>query len=62
MEAKISRMIYLNGSNYHIWSKKMKDLLVVTNMHLPVFTIVKLKGKTDEEWEFDHEQVCSFIR
>ena len=40
----------------------MKDLLVVTKMHLPVFTTVKPEGKTDEEWEFDHEQVCSFIR
>ncbi|KAH7576295.1 hypothetical protein JRO89_XS01G0029100 [Xanthoceras sorbifolium] len=31
-------------------------------MHLPVFTTVKPDGKTDEEWDFEHEQVYDFIR
>ncbi|KAH7544251.1 hypothetical protein JRO89_XS15G0136100 [Xanthoceras sorbifolium] len=62
MEAKFSKMISLNGTNYHIWRNKMKDLLFVTKMHLPVFTTVKPDGKTDEEWDFEHEQVCGFIR
>ncbi|KAH7568362.1 hypothetical protein JRO89_XS07G0281800 [Xanthoceras sorbifolium] len=62
MEAKFSKMISLNGTNYHIWRNKMKDLLFVTKLHLPVFTTVKPDGKTDEEWDFEHEQVCGFIR
>ena len=41
--------------------KKMKNLLVVMKMHLSAFTIVKSEGKTDEEWEFDHEQMYNFI-
>ncbi|KAH7527258.1 hypothetical protein JRO89_XSUnG0043600 [Xanthoceras sorbifolium] len=31
-------------------------------MHLPVFTNMKPDGKRDEEWNFEHEQVCGFIR
>ncbi|KAH7531688.1 hypothetical protein JRO89_XSUnG0011200 [Xanthoceras sorbifolium] len=59
---KFSKMISLNGTNYHIWRNKMKDLLFVTIMHLSMFTTVKPDGKTDEEWDFEHEQVCGFIR
>ena len=33
-----------------------------TNTPMLNATTVKPEGKTDEEWEFDHEQVCSFIR
>ena len=62
MEAKTSKMINLNGTNYHIWRSKMKDLLFVTKMHLPVFGTTKPEGKTDEEWEFEHKQVCGFIQ
>ena len=40
----------------------MKDLLFVTKLHLPVFSTTKPENKTDEEWEFEHEQVCGFIR
>ncbi|KAH7575410.1 hypothetical protein JRO89_XS02G0101600 [Xanthoceras sorbifolium] len=35
MEAKFSKMISLNSTNYHILRNKMKDLLFVTKMHLP---------------------------
>ena len=62
MEAKTSKMVSLNGTNYHIWRNKMKDLLFVMKLHLPVFTTTKPEGKTDEEWAFEHEQVCGFIR
>ncbi|KAH7572354.1 hypothetical protein JRO89_XS04G0242500 [Xanthoceras sorbifolium] len=57
MEAKFSKMISLNGTNYHIWRNKMKDLLFVTKMHLLVFTNIKPDGKTDEEWDFEHKQI-----
>ena len=62
MKAKTSKMVSLNGTNYHIWRNKMKDLLFVMKLHLPVFTTTKPEGKTDEEWAFEHEQVCGFIR
>ncbi|KAH7567972.1 hypothetical protein JRO89_XS07G0202700 [Xanthoceras sorbifolium] len=31
-------------------------------MHLSMFITAKPDGKTYEEWEFEHEQVCGFIR
>ena len=30
--------------------------------HLPVFTTQKPDGKSYEQWEFEHGQVCGFIR
>lgn len=57
-----NRMVSLNGTNYHLWKRKMKDLLYVKSWHLPVFSIERPEGKTDEQWKFDHEQVCGFIR
>lgn len=55
-------MVSLNGTNYHLWKRKMKDLLYVKSWHLPVFSTEKPEGKTDEQWQFEHEQVCGFIR
>jgi len=55
-------MMSLNGSNYHLLKDKMKDLLSVKNLHLPVFVTQKQKSKTKEEWELEHQQVCGFIR
>ncbi|CAJ2627704.1 unnamed protein product [Trifolium pratense] len=40
----------------------MKDLLFVKKLHLPVFSSAKPNSKSDEEWEFEHLQVCGFIR
>ncbi|KAK8524988.1 hypothetical protein V6N12_029838 [Hibiscus sabdariffa] len=40
----------------------MKDLLFVKALHLPVFATQKPDSKNDEEWEFEHQQVCGFIR
>ncbi|CAO2816166.1 unnamed protein product [Amaranthus hypochondriacus] len=57
-----NRMISLNETNYHLWKREMKDLLYVKNWHLPVFTTLKPDDKSKEEWEFEHEQVCGFIR
>ncbi|VFQ98154.1 unnamed protein product [Cuscuta campestris] len=62
MEPNYSRMISLNGTNYHKWKGKMKDLLFVKKMHLPVFATQKPESKSDEEWAFEHEMVCGFIR
>ena len=61
MEAH-TNLILLNGENYHLWKGKMKDLLFVKNLHLPVFASNKPESKSDEEWDFEHQQVCGFIR
>ena len=45
----MSKMVCLNGSNYHIWKGKMKDLLFVKKMHLPVFIFTKPESMTDED-------------
>lgn len=44
------------------WKGKMKDLVVVKRLHLPVFASQKLEFKFDEDWEFENLQVCGFIR
>ncbi|KAG6387429.1 hypothetical protein SASPL_152616 [Salvia splendens] len=62
MEISTSRMIMLNGTNYQLWRNKMKDLLFMKALHLPVFATKKPESKSDEEWEFEHHQVCVFIR
>jgi len=62
MEVNTSRMILLNGSNYHKWRGKMEDLLYVKDYYQPVFLSEKPQGKTDEEWKLIHRQVCGFIR
>jgi hypothetical protein len=49
MEANLSRMVSLNGSNYHISKGKMEDLLYVEQFHLPVFAYEKPENKSDEE-------------
>nr|KYP70932.1 Retrovirus-related Pol polyprotein from transposon TNT 1-94 [Cajanus cajan] len=61
MEAN-TKMVPLNGTNYHFWKGKMKDLLFVKKMHLPVFATQKPNFMSEEEWDFEHQQVCGFIR
>ena len=56
------KMVLLNGSNYHLWKGKMKDLLFMKKLHLSVFSSAKSNFVSDEEWEFEHQQVCDFIR
>lgn len=62
MEANTSRMINLNGSNYHVWKGKMEDLLYVKDYYMPVFETEKPENKTDGEWSLFHRQVCGYIR
>nr|KYP44187.1 Retrovirus-related Pol polyprotein from transposon TNT 1-94 [Cajanus cajan] len=57
-----TKMIALNGTNYHLWKGKMKDLLFVKKMHLPVFTTQKPNSMSEEDWDFEHQQVCGFIQ
>ena len=58
----MSRMITLNGSNYHVWKGKMEDLLYVKDYYSPVFAEQKPDDKTDAEWTLIHRQVCGYIR
>ncbi|RDX70455.1 hypothetical protein CR513_50300, partial [Mucuna pruriens] len=46
----------LNGTNYHLWKEKIKDLLFVKKMHLHVFAAQKPESMSDEEWDFEHQQ------
>ena len=62
MESNTSRMITLNGSNYHVWKGKMEELLYVKDYYLPVFASEKPENKTDAEWNLLHRQVCGYIR
>jgi len=48
MEAN-AKMIALNGTNYHLWKDKMKDLLFVKKLHLSVFTTQKPDSMSEEE-------------
>ena len=58
----MSNMVCLNGRNFNIWKSKMKDLLFVKKMHLPIFSAHKPETVTDENWEFEHQQDCGYIR
>ncbi|KAJ0804413.1 putative RNA-directed DNA polymerase [Helianthus annuus] len=62
MEANTSRIVNLNGSNYHVWKGKMEDLLYVKDYYMPVFNTDKPGDKTDEEWNILHRKVCGYIR
>ena len=62
MKSNTSRMITLNGSNYHVWKGKMEDLLYVKDYYLPVLASEKQENKTDAEWNSLHRQVCGYIR
>ncbi|RDX79107.1 hypothetical protein CR513_40509, partial [Mucuna pruriens] len=44
MEVNTNKMVSLNGTNYHLWKGKMKDLLFVKKMHLLVFVAQKPKS------------------
>ena len=47
MKINTSRMITLNGSNYHVGKGKMEDLLYVKDYYLPVFASEKPENKID---------------
>ncbi|RDX73046.1 hypothetical protein CR513_47390, partial [Mucuna pruriens] len=56
MEGNTNRMESLNGTNYHLWKGKTKDLLFVKKMHLPIFAVQKSKSMFDKEWDIEHQQ------
>ena len=62
MEGNMRNMVCLNIRNYNIQKSKMKDLLFMKKMYLSVFSTHKPENVTDENWEFEHQQVCRYIR
>ena len=62
IEMNMNKMVCIHGRNYNIWKSKMKDLLFVKKMHLHVFSSYKPENVTNENWEFEHRQVCGYIR
>ena len=62
METNTSRMISLNGTNYHVWKGKMEDLLYVKEYWKPVFAEAKRDDKSDDEWRVLYHQARGFIR
>ena len=63
MEINTTRMISLNGSNYHMWKGKMEDLLYCKNYHGPILgESAKPEDKSDADWRLLNRQVCGFIR
>ncbi|KAJ9547628.1 hypothetical protein OSB04_020171 [Centaurea solstitialis] len=52
MEANTSRIISLNGSNYHVWKGTMEDLFYVKDFYLPVFSTDKPEGKQMQNGTF----------
>ncbi|KAH0696222.1 hypothetical protein KY285_013054 [Solanum tuberosum] len=42
--------------------KQDENLLFVKNMHLPFFAAHKPETVTDENWDFEHQQACGYIR
>jgi len=44
-----TKMVALNGTNYHLWKGKMKDLLFVKKLHLPIFTTQKSDSMSEED-------------
>ena len=55
-------IVCLIGRIYNVWKINMKDLLFMKKMHLLVFCAHKPEKVTDENWEFEHQQVCGYIR
>lgn len=55
-------MVLLNGSNYHLWNGKIKDILFIKKLHLSIFIFAKSNLVSDKELEFEHLHVCGFIR
>ena len=49
MKANLSRMVSLNGSNFHIWKGKMENLCFAKQFHLPLFASEKPNNKSDKD-------------
>jgi hypothetical protein len=60
MEANLCKMVCLDGTNYHKWKGKMKDLLCIKNLYVAVFG-TKSDDMSANDWTFENVKVCGFI-
>ncbi|KAF2297232.1 hypothetical protein GH714_019727 [Hevea brasiliensis] len=61
-KTKSSRMFDSDNEEEESNSKRIKYSDDQESLHLPVFAIQKLESKSNEDYEFEHEQVCGYIR
>ena len=63
MEYPFGGMFKLTGSNYPVWKSKMRDMLVVKDLWLPVQFGDKKPDKIDATtWEVMHMKTTAYIR
>lgn len=49
IETSTGKMVSLNDSKYQVWKIKMEDILYMKDLYLPVFSLVKLEDKGENE-------------
>ena len=63
MDDSLGGMLKLTGSNYSVWKSKMRDMLVVKDLWLPVQFGDKRPDKIDATiWEVMHMKTTAYIR
>ena len=63
MEDSFGGMFKLTGSNYSVWKSKMRDMLVVKDLWLPVQFGDARPDKIDATiWEVMHMKTTAYIR
>ena len=62
MDDSLGGMFKLTGSNYSVWKSKMRDMLVVKDLWLPVQFGDKRPDKLDATiWEVMHMKTTAYI-
>ena len=59
MDNSLGGMFKLTGSNYPVWKSKMRDMLVVKDIWLPIQFGDKIDATT---WEVMHMKTTAYIR
>ena len=63
MEDSLGGMFKLTGSNYPVWKSKMRDMLVVKDLWLPVQFGDKRPDKIDATiWDVMYMKTTTYIR
>ena len=63
MDDSLGGMFKLTGSNYPVWKSKMKDMLVVKDLWLPVQLGDEKPDKIDAtKWDVMHMKATAYIR
>ena len=63
MDDSLGGMFKITSSNYSVWKSKMREMLVVKDLWLPVQFGVKRLDKIDATtWEVMHMKTMAYIR